>query len=304
MTWTHENMSTGGSGRTPSLNGRPEGGAPILECDRVVVDYRSRRSVDPPVGVAGTAPALNGVSFKLAQGESVAVMGPSGSGKSTLLHVLAGIIRPTSGMVAYRGEDLSALGDTRRTKLRRTDFGFVFQSGQLLPELPAVENVALPLMLAGMDYRRATQEAMGWLDRFGLVPLARSRPGQMSGGQMQRVAIARALCIGPSVVFADEPTGALDQRTGHQVMGILTAAARANGAAVMVVTHDRSVASFCSRTVTLRDGSLIDPATGMPLGPDAAPGRTFQDRRPTWQAMPPGVQAGQEGRRAGEGDLR
>lgn len=200
--------------------------------------------------------ALNHVSFALGEGETVAVMGPSGSGKSTLLHALAGIIRPTSGTVTFQGANLTAMSDADRTKLRRGAFGFVFQSGQLLPELPAVENIALPMMLDGADYRSATDAAMLWLERLGLRQLASQRPGEMSGGQMQRIAIARALAVQPAVVFADEPTGALDQATGREVMGILMAAARDNGSAVVVVTHDPNVASFCSRTVTMQDGQL------------------------------------------------
>jgi len=200
--------------------------------------------------------ALNHVNFTLREGETVAVMGPSGSGKSTLLHALAGIIKPTAGTVIFRGADLSRMSDAERTKLRRNAFGFVFQSGQLLPELPAVENIALPMMLDGMPYRTATDTAILWLERMGLRALATHRPGEMSGGQMQRIAIARALAVKPAVVFADEPTGALDQATGREVMGILMAAARDNGSAVVVVTHDPNVAAFCSRTVTMQDGQL------------------------------------------------
>lgn len=153
--------------------------------------------------------------------------------------------------------ELTGISDQDRTMLRRNAFGFVFQSGQLLPELPAVENIALPLMLGGTDYSQATDTAMLWLERLGLKHLASHRPGEMSGGQMQRVAIARALATNPSVVFADEPTGALDQATGREVMGILMDAAQANGSAVVVVTHDPNVAAFCSRTVTMRDGRLL-----------------------------------------------
>lgn len=204
--------------------------------------------------------ALNHVNFALGEGETVAVMGPSGSGKSTLLHALAGIIRPTAGTVMFRGANLGTMSDADRTKLRRSAFGFVFQSGQLLPELPAVENIALPMMLGGVSYRDATDAAMLWLERMGLKTLATHRPGEMSGGQMQRIAIARALAVRPAVVFADEPTGALDQTTGREVMGILMAAARDNGAAVVVVTHDPNVAAFCSRTVTMQDGRLGEGA--------------------------------------------
>ena len=194
-------------------------------------------------------------------------MGPSGSGKSTLLHVLAGILTPTAGDVAFRGTSLGRMSDADRTKLRRTAFGFVFQSGQLLPELPALENIALPMMLAGAPYRQATDAAMLWLERLGLRALAAQRPGEMSGGQMQRVAIARALAVQPSVVFADEPTGALDQATGREVMGILMAAAHDTGAAVIVVTHDPNVATFCGRTIRMRDGRLEGAGVGVPGAP-------------------------------------
>ena len=237
----------------------------ILNASGLVMDYGAANvCAAADHGTAGTGPAsvhtlaLNHVDFTLREGESVAVMGPSGSGKSTLLHALAGIIRPTAGTVTFRGANLTAMPDAARTKLRRSAFGFVFQSGQLLPELPAVENIALPMMLGGVDYRRATDAAILWLERLGLRALAGQRPGEMSGGQMQRVAIARALCVQPAVVFADEPTGALDQTTGREVMSILMEASRANGAAVVVVTHDPNVAAFCDRTITMQDGRLAD----------------------------------------------
>lgn len=213
--------------------------------------------------------ALAGVSLSLAAGESLAVMGPSGSGKTTLLHCMAGILSPTSGAVRWRGDDLTRLSESRRTVLRRRDFGFVFQSGQLLPELPAVENAALPLMLDGVPRQQATAVAVGVLASLGLAGLEQRRPGELSGGQAQRVAVARALVGSPGVVFADEPTGALDQATGAEVLGVLTAAAAARGAALVMVTHDAGVARFCSRTVTMRDGLIS--------GEFFAPG---SDRRP------------------------
>ncbi len=196
-------------------------------------------------------------------------MGPSGSGKSTLLHALAGIITPTAGTVQFRGANLAAMPDAERTALRRNAFGFVFQSGQLLPELPAVENIALPLMLGGMPYPQATSQAVLWLERFGLRALMTQRPGEMSGGQMQRVAIARALSVNPAIIFADEPTGALDQTTGHAVMRLLMDAARANNASVVLVTHDPNVAAYCSHTVHMRDGMIT-----------AAPPRTVAQPQP------------------------
>lgn len=254
------------AGQQPAV---PAGAQPVLIATDLVMDYSAamartqagRATTGVGAGPSAAVPgihtlALNHVSFALVEGESVAVMGPSGSGKSTLLHSLAGIIKPTGGSVAFRGANLTAMSDADRTKLRRGAFGFVFQSGQLLPELPAVENIALPMMLGGMDYRSATDAAMLWLERLGLRALATHRPGEMSGGQMQRIAIARALAVRPAVVFADEPTGALDQATGREVMGILMEAAQANGSAVVVVTHDPNVASFCGRTVIMRDGQL------------------------------------------------
>ena len=160
--------------------------------------------------------------------------------------------------------------------LRRNAFGFVFQSGQLLPELPAVENIALPLMLGGMPYAQATSQAVLWLERFGLRPLMAQRPGEMSGGQMQRVAIARALSVNPAIIFADEPTGALDQTTGHAVMRLLMDAARANNASVVLVTHDPNVAAYCSHTVHMRDGMI----TAAPPTPTAQVARQAPARKP------------------------
>lgn len=274
---------------------RPDGAAAILDASDLVMDYgaaAARAAVDHGTAAAGPASvhtlALNHVDFAIAPGESVAVMGPSGSGKSTLLHALAGIIRPTAGTVLFRGANLTAMSDAQRTALRREAFGFVFQSGQLLPELPAVENIALPMMLGGVDYRRATDAAILWLERLGLRALATQRPGEMSGGQMQRVAIARALCIQPSVVFADEPTGALDQTTGREVMSILMEASRANGAAVVVVTHDPNVAAFCDRTIHMRDGRLVSEPFAARNHDAASNGR--DDRivsTPTWRHSDP-----------------
>lgn len=205
---------------------------------------------------AGTT-ALAGVNLNVTAGESVAVMGPSGSGKTTLLHCLAGVIKPTSGHVTYQGTTLDSLSDGARTGLRRTDFGFVFQQGQLLPELPAVENAALPLMLAGVPVKKAIDQAGQWLTYLGLAGMEARRPGELSGGQAQRVAIARALTTGARVIFADEPTGALDSETGADVLKVLTGATTQTGAALIVVTHDAQVAAHCSRTIHMQDGRII-----------------------------------------------
>ncbi len=207
--------------------------------------------------VYGSTVALDAVDLSIDAGESLAITGPSGSGKTTLLHVLAGILRPDSGAVRLHGRDVHHLSEDARSALRRTEYGFVFQSGQLLPELTAGENAALPLMLAGVSRREAVAEAQRWFGPLGLDGREGQRPGELSGGQAQRVAIARALVARPSVVFADEPTGALDQVTGAQVMELLSRTHRDSGAALVLVTHDVQVARWCDRTVEVRDGRLV-----------------------------------------------
>jgi putative ABC transport system ATP-binding protein len=202
----------------------------------------------------GQTPALDGASLSLVAGEIVAVMGPSGSGKSTLLHCAAGILTPDAGEVIYDGRPVARLSDSERSRLRRSEFGFVFQFGRLVPELSCEENVALPLRLAGVPRRQARAEAARWLDRLEVAELAGRLPGDISGGQGQRVAVARALVTDPQVVFADEPTGALDSLNGERVMQLLTAAARGSGAAVVLVTHEPRVAAYADREVIVRDG--------------------------------------------------
>ncbi|MFB7632118.1 ABC transporter ATP-binding protein [Streptomyces sp. NPDC056149] len=208
----------------------------------------------------GPTPALDGVDFSVHPGEVVAVMGPSGSGKSTLLHCLAGIVRPDSGTVRYGPHTLTDLGDAQRSALRRTDFGFVFQFGQLVPELTCLENVALPLRLNGTKRKEAERQARHWLERLEVDGVAGKRPGEVSGGQGQRVAVARALAGRPRVVFADEPTGALDSLNGERVMGLLTDAARDTNAAVVLVTHEARVAAYSDREIVVRDGRVKDLA--------------------------------------------
>ena len=211
----------------------------------------------------GTTTALAGVDVDLADGEALAVMGPSGSGKSTLLHGLAGILRPDTGSVRLRGQEVASLGERDRSLLRRRSYGFVFQFGQLLSELPAQENVALPAMLLGTPRAEAVALARQWLGALGLAGMEDRRPGELSGGQAQRVAVARALITKPDVVFADEPTGALDQATGAEVMRILTETTYAAGASLVVVTHESSVADWCSRRIEMRDGSIV-ATSGVP----------------------------------------
>ncbi|ALU95926.1 ABC transporter ATP-binding protein [Streptomyces rubiginosohelvolus] len=206
----------------------------------------------------GSTPALDGASFSVHPGEVVAVMGPSGSGKSTLLHCLAGIITPDSGTITYAGRELSAMSDAERSALRRSDFGFVFQFGQLVPELTCVENVALPLRLNGVKRKAAERTALEWMERLEVDDLRSQRPGEVSGGQGQRVAVARALAASPKVIFADEPTGALDSLNGERVMELLTEAARSANVAVVLVTHEARVAAYSDRDVTVRDGRARD----------------------------------------------
>lgn len=200
--------------------------------------------------------ALAGVDITIGAGELVAIMGPSGSGKSTLLHVLSGILLPDAGEVRLGDAVVTALKDSGRSKLRREQFGFVFQDGQLVPELTARENVALPLLASGASRGRAMRAADEWLMRLGVGEQKRKRPGEMSGGQAQRVAIARSMVANPSIIFADEPTGALDQATGHEVMQVLSTTAKMNGTTLVVVTHDLKVASWTDRLVEIRDGLI------------------------------------------------
>jgi putative ABC transport system ATP-binding protein len=212
----------------------------------------------------GSAVALDGVEVHIAAGESVAIMGASGSGKTTLLHCLAGIVRPDSGAVVLNAPggpvEVTALRESERSRLRRETFGFVFQQGLLLPELTAVENVALPLMLSGTPRATAEASAAEWLGRLGLAGLEGRRIGELSGGQAQRVAIARSQVTGAAVVFADEPTGALDSSTSAEVMAALIASTTGNGRSLVVVTHDDEVARQCARVLRLSDGRIVDEA--------------------------------------------
>ncbi|WP_462418161.1 ABC transporter ATP-binding protein [Kytococcus sp. Marseille-QA3725] len=218
----------------------------------------------------GSVDALAGVSLDIAGGETLAVMGPSGSGKSTLLHCLSGIVVPGHGEVEFEGRSLSGMKDAGRSRTRLEEFGFVFQDHQLIPELTARENVALPRMLTGTGRGEALRDADETLDQLGMGELRKRRPGDMSGGQAQRVAIARALGGSPKVVFADEPSGALDQATGHEVMQLLTATVARIDASLVLVTHDPQVARWCSRVVEIRDGLIhSDRLVEQPLGVSA-----------------------------------
>ncbi|KJQ52985.1 ABC transporter ATP-binding protein [Microbacterium sp. SA39] len=213
----------------------------------------------------GSTPALAGVDLAIHRGESVAIMGASGSGKTTLLHVLAGIISPDAGAVTFRPAEaapveITALSESARSRLRRERFGFVFQQGLLIPELTAVENVALAAMINGIRRQDAVQHAAAWLASLGLAGMENRRIGELSGGQAQRVAIARAQVTGAELVFADEPTGALDSHTSAEVMDALLWSTTGQGRTLVVVTHDPEVAARCTRTVAVRDGRIVTTA--------------------------------------------
>ncbi|MET9228893.1 ABC transporter ATP-binding protein [Lentzea sp. NPDC003310] len=204
----------------------------------------------------GDVHALAGVDIDISAGDVLAVVGPSGSGKTTLLHVLSGILRADGGEVFLDGRAIGELNETGRSALRRTAFGFVFQSGMLVAELTAEENAALPMLLAGGARDESLGAARLWLARLGLQGLEKRLPSQLSGGQAQRVAIARALAHKPRVIFADEPTGALDTRTGQEMMTALLQAAEETGAAVVIVTHDKAIADRALRVVEIQDGKI------------------------------------------------
>jgi putative ABC transport system ATP-binding protein len=213
----------------------------------------------------GQTPALRGANVSIREGEILAVMGPSGSGKSTLLHCLAGILVPKHGEILLSGERIDTIAENRRSALRRDTFGFVFQFGQLVPELTAEENVALPLLLSGLRRNDALGQAREWFTRLGIDGMEGRRSGELSGGQAQRVALARGLVAHPKVLFADEPTGSLDSLTGELVMELLVSAAREDGTTVVLVTHEPRVAAYADREVIVRDGRVTS------LTPDTAP---------------------------------
>jgi putative ABC transport system ATP-binding protein len=235
ISWTHLD---------PSADVRPD--PPSVFLDGITKTYRSK---------AGDVRAVRGVTHAFDRGTFTAIMGPSGSGKSTMLQVAAGLDRPTSGRVFIGGTDLGGLNETALTKLRRRSMGFVFQSYNLLGALTAYDNVVLPLRLTGQRVRGdAVQEA---LDRVGLADQARRRPAELSGGQQQRVAIARALLTQPAVLFADEPTGALDRGTGREVLGLLREITDDRGQTVVMVTHDPLAASYAHDVIFLDDGLVV-----------------------------------------------
>ena len=206
----------------------------------------------------GKNEALRDLSLEVVEGEILAIMGASGSGKSTLLHVMAGIELPDQGVVYYNGQEVTHLSDSLRTVLRRTEFGFVFQFSQLVPELTALDNIAVPMLLGGVGRQRAYKEAEYWLDKVELGKYADALPGQLSGGEAQRIAIARALSVHPKILFADEPTGSLDTINSEKVMNLLVSLVHEQGMSVVIVTHETTVAAYADREIMIRDGQRED----------------------------------------------
>ena len=209
-----------------------------------------------PTG-ATVVSALDGVTLEVRRGEFLAVMGPSGSGKSTLLNILAGLERPTRGAIVVDGADLSAMDEVALATYRREKVGMIFQAFNLLPRYRVVENVALPLVFAGVPRERRLERARAVLDRLGMGPRADHRPSQLSGGEMQRTAIARALVTDPALLLADEPTGNLDSANGDALLGVITEL-HERGQTVVLVTHDASIASRAQRIVRMRDGRIVN----------------------------------------------
>ncbi|WP_411267701.1 ABC transporter ATP-binding protein [Parenemella sanctibonifatiensis] len=231
--------------------------APTTTARRIRTAAASAVNLTKEYGEGRTAvTAVDNISVELAEGSFTAIMGPSGSGKSTLMHCLAGLDAITSGQVFLAGEEISAMSDRKLTKLRRDRVGFVFQSFNLLPALTAYDNIVLPLELAGHKPDRAHLDSL--VDSLGLSERLHHRPGEMSGGQQQRVAIARALITRPAVLFADEPTGALDSRTGQQLLDYLRRCSDEDGQSIVMVTHDPHAAGYADRALILSDGQIVE----------------------------------------------
>ena len=229
----------------------------------------------------GQTHALRGVDLDILAGEVLAVTGPSGSGKSTLLHVMAGVLVPDAGRVDYHGsdttQDIAALDEAARSRLRLKEFGFIFQFGQLLPDLSALDNVTIPLLLAGTPRKKALTRAREALVELGLSEHLDKRPTQLSGGQAQRAAVARALVTNPRLLFADEPTGSLDSLAAERTMEVLLNSVRSRGASLVIITHDARVAAYADREVTVRDGRIGPGATHAAAGP-SRPGHAEPER--------------------------
>jgi putative ABC transport system ATP-binding protein len=203
-------------------------------------------------------PALRGVSLTVHKGEMVAIMGPSGCGKTTLLNCLSGLDDVTGGQVFVAGTDIATLGDNAKTEYRARNMGFIFQVYDLLPVLSTVENAELPLLVSGVSAREAREKAMAALELVHLADWARHRPAELSGGQRQRVAVARALANEPAIIWADEPTGALDSANAEDIMSLLSQVNRQNGQTIVMVTHDARMAAHAARIIYMVDGLIVD----------------------------------------------
>lgn len=238
----------------------PQDGSNIIVAQNVVKTYDTGTT---------RVEALKGVSFSVERGEMVAVMGPSGCGKTTLLNTLSGLDSVDSGQIWLEGQDLATMGDKKRTDYRARRMGFVFQVYNLLPVLNAVENVELPLLVSGVKPSAARNKAMAALERVELANWAHHRPAELSGGQRQRVTIARSLVNDPAIVWADEPTGALDSKTAQDIMDLLGTLNREHGLTLVLVTHDPNVGNQAHRIVRMQDGEVTGedrPSSTSPIG--------------------------------------
>jgi lipoprotein-releasing system ATP-binding protein len=206
---------------------------------------------------AGELKVLKGISVAIKAGEMVGIIGASGAGKSTLLHILGALDKPTSGRVLFQGKDISTLDEKALARFRNMSVGFVFQFHHLLPEFNSLENVVLPGMIGGMDFRETQERARGILGELGLSRRMHHRPGELSGGEQQRVAVARALIRNPQVVLADEPTGNLDTATGNELFELFIELNRKKGITFVIVTHNKSLSDRCHRVLEMADGSFI-----------------------------------------------
>ena len=223
-------------------------GAPIIDVQNVTKIYSSGNV---------RVEALKGVSLQVARGEMLAIMGPSGCGKTTFLNCVSGLDSVSGGAVFIEGTDLASLNDRKKTAYRAQNMGFIFQTYNLLPVLSAVENVELPLVVSGVSTSKARKRALEALDRVNLADRANNWPAQLSGGQRQRVTIARALVNDPAIVWADEPTGALDSRTANEIMSIMTTLNKEQGQTFVIVTHDAGVGKRCDRVIQMSDGEIV-----------------------------------------------